>query len=79
MSDKSKSDLLVDFECAPMDAFFRQDVVAAIRDCSRATVERDRWAGGGVPFVKINKQVRYRKRDILEWLNKQVQHHNTVF
>lgn len=51
--------------------FFSQETVAAIRDCSLATLERDRWMGIGVPFVKIGRLVRYRKSDIRAWLEKQ--------
>lgn len=47
---------------------FSQETVAAIRDCSLATLERDRWIGSGVPFVKIGRSVRYRKSDIHTWL-----------
>lgn len=65
----SRMDLIQEFEQAPEWALFSQETVAAIRDCSLATMERDRWAGGGVPFMKIGRLVRYRKSDILAWLN----------
>lgn len=60
--------LISQYELAPETALFSQDTVAAIRDCSLATIERDRWAGTGVPFVKIGRLVRYRKSDIYHWL-----------
>lgn len=62
--------LMAKFKVAPDDAWFNQKTIAAIRDCSIATIERDRWAGGGVPFVKCGRSVRYRKIDILRWLAK---------
>jgi hypothetical protein len=62
--------LLEEFKAAPDTAWFGQVTVAAVRDCSEATIERDRWAGNGVPFVKCGRSVRYRKADILEWLSK---------
>lgn len=74
---KSKPDrlsLLAEFSTAPDDTWFRQLTVAAVRQCSLSTVERDRWAGTGVPFVKSGRSVRYRKIDILQWLAK----HNPV-
>ena len=42
---------------------------AAIRNCSRATSERDRGAGTGIPFIKMGRLVRYKKRDVYrkEW------------
>jgi hypothetical protein len=49
---------------------FSQDTIAAILHCSLATIERDRWVGAGIPFVKIGRMVRYRKKDIRDWLEK---------
>ncbi len=64
--------LLEEFSIAPDTTWFRQTTVAAVRGCSLATVERDRWAGIGVPFVKCGRSVRYRKGDILLWLAKHI-------
>lgn len=62
--------LLQEFNSSPSETWFSQETVAAVRDCSISTVERDRWAGTGVPFVKCSRSVRYRKVDILQWLAK---------
>jgi hypothetical protein len=62
--------LINEYELAPDSALFAQETVAAIRDCSLATMERDRWTGNGVPFIKIGRLVRYRKTDIRNWLEK---------
>lgn len=70
----SRIDLINEYEQAPDWALFSQETVAAIRDCSLATLERDRWAGGGICYVKIGRLVRYRKADIRAWLEK----HQTV-
>lgn len=59
---------LAEFDNAPETALFNQKTIAQVRDCSLATLERDRWAGGGIPFVKINRAVKYRKSDVLAWL-----------
>ncbi|NGZ29553.1 MAG: helix-turn-helix domain-containing protein [Magnetococcales bacterium] len=67
-SQKSRNDLLQEFESAPATALFDQGMVAAIRGCSPKTCERDRWAGGGVPFRKVGRLVRYAKADILKWI-----------
>jgi hypothetical protein len=64
--DRSKA--LADFDNAPESALFNQVTISLIRDCSTATLERDRWAGGGIPFIKINRAVKYRKADVLTWL-----------
>ena len=70
----SRIDLINEYEQAPDWALFSQETVAAIRDCSLATLERDRWAGGGICYVKIGRLVRYRKADIRAWLER----HQTV-
>ena len=44
----SRLDLLREYELAPDSALFSQDTVAALRGCSIALIERDRWAGTGV-------------------------------
>jgi hypothetical protein len=62
--------LLEEFKSAPPETWFGQEIVAVVRDCSISTVERDRWAGTGIPFVKCSRSVRYRKSDILQWLAK---------
>lgn len=67
-TEVTRDDLLRSFYAAPDDALFSQAVIAAVRDCSEATLERDRWAGGGIPFVKIGRMVKYRKSDMLAWL-----------
>jgi len=60
--------LMKDYETAPDDTVFSQATVAAVRRCSIFTVERDRWAGTGVPFRKMGRLVRYYKCDIQQWL-----------
>lgn len=62
--------LITEYELSPDSALFSQETVAAIRNCSLATVERDRWAGSGIPFIKSGRMVRYRKKDIRDWLEK---------
>lgn len=66
----NRLNLLEEFSLAPDSAWFGQLTVAAVRHCSESTIERDRWSGGGVPFVKCGRSVRYRKTDILQWLAK---------
>lgn len=63
--------LIKAYELSPEDTLFAQSTVAAVRDCSIATIERDRWIGTGVPFIKMGRSVRYRKRDIRAWLEAQ--------
>ncbi|CAN0578270.1 unnamed protein product [Ectocarpus sp. 12 AP-2014] len=40
---------------------------------SKAFLERDRWAGARVPFIKVgSRAVRYRLSDLNEYVEKQV-------
>lgn len=66
----SRLDLITEYEQAPDPALFAQETVAAILGCSLATIERDRWLGAGIPFIKIGRMVRYRKSDIRSWLER---------
>jgi len=40
------------------------DEVAAFLKISPKTLERDRWLGQGIPFVRVGRIVRYRADDI---------------
>ena len=68
----SRFTLIQEYEQAPDWMMFTQETVAAIRSCSLATIERDRWMGIGVPFIKMGHLVRYRKSEIRTWLEQQV-------
>lgn len=61
--------LVAEFDRLPDMALVSQKTVAILLGCSEAKLERDRWAGTGVPFVKVGRMVRYRKADILAWLS----------
>jgi|APLak6261672720_1056091.scaffolds.fasta_scaffold15762_2 hypothetical protein len=67
---QARTKALAEFYSAPETALFNQITVAHVRDCSTATMERDRWSGGGIPFIKIGRAVKYRKSDVLTWLEK---------
>ncbi len=67
--EKTRIQLLREFDAASLDTLFDQTVTAAVRDCAESTLERDRWAGGGIPFLRIGRSIRYRKRDTLDWLS----------
>ncbi len=74
----SRLNLITEYEHAPDSAYFSQETVAAIRNCSLATIERDRWAGMGIKFVKMGRLVRYRKTDIRSWLEKHLSIQSTT-
>ena len=42
---------------------------------STAFLERDRWAGAQIPFIKVgSRAVRYRQSDLEEYIEQQVRH-----
>ncbi|MGQ3887965.1 helix-turn-helix domain-containing protein [Legionella sp. CNM-1927-20] len=67
----SRLDLLNEFESAPLSALFNQQTIAAVLSCSTQLLERNRWAGSGVPYLKIGGRILYRKSDVLEFLQQQ--------
>ena len=67
----SRLQLINEFESASDSTLFNQNTLAAVLDCSVQLLERNRWAGQGVPYMKIGRTVRYRKVDILNYLQQQ--------
>ena len=53
-----------------LPSLMNQKQVAEYLGKSVKTLERDRWAGIGIPFVKVGRLVRYRADDVMEWLEK---------
>lgn len=66
--DKVDFELVNAFWGAPAEAFFSQDVVAAVTNRCKKTLECDRWRGKGIPYRKCSGRVLYRKCDIVAWL-----------
>lgn len=62
---------------AATDSLFNQQTIANVFQISAAKLERDRWQGGGIPYLKLGKTVRYRKRDVLAWLQQHEPLHST--
>jgi hypothetical protein len=77
MSIQIRSKSLSEFYSAPDTALFNQNTIAHIRDCSPATLERGRWAGGGIPYIKIGRAVKYCKRDVIAWLEQHQSQNST--
>lgn len=73
----NRIDLINEFEVAPESTLFDQKTLAAVLGCSTQLLERNRWAGQGVPYIKIGRTVRYRKQDILSFLQQQKIYHST--
>lgn len=45
-----------------------QKQVAEIIGFSEAWLERKRWEGGGIPYRKLGRSVRYDERDVIAWV-----------
>ena len=55
-----------------LDELLTQGEYAKERKCSERTLERERSTGTGCPYVKIGRAVRYRRRDICEFIVRHV-------
>lgn len=63
------SDILALFWNAPSAAVFDQNIVSIVTSRSIATLQRARWCGFGGPcFIKLGRSVRYRKSDVVGFL-----------
>jgi predicted DNA-binding transcriptional regulator AlpA len=51
-----------------MDRLLSQKEVARLIGMSEAWLERRRWAGGGIPYLKCGRAVRYRRDDVVKYL-----------
>lgn len=67
----SRLQLLNEFESAPDSALFNQQSIAAVLNCSTQLLERNRWAGTGVPYIKLGRKVLYKKSIVLSFLQQQ--------
>ena len=50
-----------------LDPLLSDREVAALISRARPTLQKDRLRGGGIPFVKLGRQVRYRRSDVERW------------
>lgn len=46
----------------------QQKEVSEIIGLSEAWLERKRWEGGGIPYRKLGRSVRYAENDVIEWI-----------
>lgn len=51
-----------------LDQLFTTAEAAKILCVSEAFLERDRWAGARIPFVKIGRNVRYKQSDLAAYV-----------
>ncbi len=43
---------------------------ARVRRCSVRTIERERSTGGGCRYIKIGRAVRYKRRDVFDFIER---------
>ncbi|QSP93843.1 helix-turn-helix domain-containing protein [Marinobacter salinisoli] len=56
-------------------SLFTTKEAAQFLGVSKAFLERDRWAGARVPFIKVgSRAVRYRLSDLEEYVERQIRH-----
>jgi predicted DNA-binding transcriptional regulator AlpA len=49
----------------------KQEEVAELIGMSRAWLEQCRFRKTGIPYLKLGRAVRYRMKDVMEWLEAQ--------
>jgi predicted DNA-binding transcriptional regulator AlpA len=54
-----------------------QKQVAQIIGLSEAWLERKRWEGGGIPYRKLGRCVRYDEQDVMLWIDAHGKRHST--
>jgi hypothetical protein len=68
---KPRAELAAEFDATPPNAYVSTALVAAYLCCSEALLERNRWSGDGLPFLKTGRLVRYLKSDVLAHIERQ--------
>ncbi|WP_019626960.1 AlpA family transcriptional regulator [Thioalkalivibrio sp. ALJT] len=57
------------------DQLLNTTQAAHLLGVSKAFLERDRWAGARIPFIRVgSRAVRYRLNDLNDYLDRQVRH-----
>jgi Helix-turn-helix domain len=54
------------------DELLTEDEAARLRRQSTRTLQAERLNGGGCPFVKLGRSVRYRRSDVLRFIESRV-------
>jgi predicted DNA-binding transcriptional regulator AlpA len=61
-----------------LDQLLTTKQAATVTGLSVAWFERKRWEGGGPPFVKFDRAVRYRESDLAAWIEAHTQKSNST-
>jgi hypothetical protein len=65
---KPRIELAAEFVALALESLATTAQTAAYLNCSEALLERRRWDGTGILYLKIGRAVRYRKSDVLAYL-----------
>ena len=57
-----------------LDTLWTENEYADYIHKSPRSVQRERWYGNGCRYVKIGRAVRYRKRDVIEFIERHLRH-----
>lgn len=60
-------------ETVAVPRLITQESAAALLGVSPRWLERDRWVGASIPFVKIGRGIRYRASDIAAFIEANLQ------
>lgn len=52
------------------DMLYGEETIATHLDCGVKTLQAWRTRGGGLPFVKVGRLVKYRGKDVKDWIAK---------
>ena len=55
-----------------VDELINEQEAARLRGQSVRTLQAERVKGGGCPFVKLGRSVRYRRSDIMDYIEQRV-------
>lgn len=59
-------------EMTTTDELINENEAARLRGQSVRTLQAERVKGGGCPFVKLGRSVRYRRSDILRYIEQRI-------
>jgi len=59
------------------DALMTEAQTAEFLQVSIRTLQANRVRGGGPPYVKLGRSVRYRRRDVIAWLDQRLRVHTS--
>ena len=62
-----------------MDKLQNVAEVADFLGCSESWLNKARWIGGGPHYIKMGHKVRYRRKDVDDWLNKSTYHNTSEY